>query len=102
MESARFTITPPSSLAGVVHVKTRSQKGLLQLHRRYPELLRNDPRSYSLPLAEILADPRNWLPSAVYLYVILWTKLLAVWMNARGDLDTWERDDSSRRSGDDG
>jgi glycosyltransferase involved in cell wall biosynthesis len=96
VESAEFTITPPASLAGVVHVKTRSQKGLLQLHRKYPELLRNDPRSYSLPLVEILRNPLRWPASLVYLYVILRTKLAAFWMNYRGDLATWERDDTSR------
>jgi glycosyltransferase involved in cell wall biosynthesis len=96
VEDVEFTITPPASLAGVVHVKTRSQKGLLQLHRRYPELLRNDPRGYSNPLADILRSPRRWPASLVYLYVILKTKLAAAWMNYRGDLGTWERDDTSR------
>ena len=69
----------------------------MQLHRRYPELLLNDPRAYSIPLAEILGDPCNWPASLVYLYVILRTKLSAVLLNRRGDLDTWERDDSSRQ-----
>ncbi len=96
VEDVEFTITPPMSLTGVVHVKTRSQKGLLQLHRRYPELQRNDPRGYSNPLADILGDPRRWPASAVYLYVILRTKLAAIWMNYRGDLATWERDETSR------
>ena len=102
VESASFTITPPASLAGVVHVKRRSQKGLRQLHRRYPELLDNDPRGYSLPLAAILRSPRRWPASLVYLYVIVRTKLSAVWMNYRGDLGTWERDDSSRSVGEGG
>ncbi len=96
VDDVEFTITPPTSLAGVVNVKTRSQKGLLQLHRLYPELLRNDPRGYSIALSDILRDPRDWPSSLVYLYVILRTKLAAVWMNYRGDLGTWERDDTSR------
>lgn len=96
VESARFTIRPPGSLAGVLHVKTRSQKGLRQLHLGFPELLRNDPRGYSMPLASILKDPRRWPASLVYLYVILRTKLTALWMNYRGDLGGWERDESSR------
>jgi glycosyltransferase involved in cell wall biosynthesis len=96
VEDAEFTIMPPTSLAGVVHVKTRSQKGLLQLHRRYPELMRNDPRSYSNPLVDVLRDPIRWPASLVYLYVILKTKFVAAWMNYRGDLKTWERDDTSR------
>jgi glycosyltransferase involved in cell wall biosynthesis len=96
VEDAEFTIMPPTSLAGVVHVKTRSQKGLLQLHLRYPELMRNDPRSYSNPLVDVLRDPIRWPASLVYLYVILKTKFVAAWMNYRGDLKTWERDDTSR------
>lgn len=96
VEDVDFTIMPPTSLKGVVNVKRRSQKGLLQLHRRFPELLKNDPRGYSSPLAQILRDPRNWPASLVYLYVILRTKLAAAWLNYRGDLGTWERDDTSR------
>jgi hypothetical protein len=96
VREVEFTIIPPTSLGGVVNVKKRSQKGLLQLHRRFPELRVNDPRGYSAPLAGILRNPRNWAASLVYLYVILRTKLAAAWLNYRGDLGTWERDDTSR------
>jgi glycosyltransferase involved in cell wall biosynthesis len=96
VESASFTIRPPSNLRGVVHVKTRSQKGLVQLYQNFPELFDNDPRDYSLPLLEILADPRLWPASFVYLCVILWTKARAYWMNYTGNLENWERDESSR------
>ena len=96
VEGATFTIRAPMTLASVVRIKTRSQKGAVQLLRRYPELARNDVRDYRGSLAGILRDPRQWLNCCVYLYVILVTKLRAYWLNYSRDLGEWERDDTSR------
>jgi hypothetical protein len=93
---ASFTIRPPETLAAVVQVKTRSQKGAVQLKRAFPELVRNDVRDYSGALAGILREPRQWANCCVYLYVILVTKLRAHWLNYAGDLGEWERDETSR------
>jgi hypothetical protein len=102
VEDACFTIRVPETLSGVVRIKTRSQKGALQLERAFPELADNDHRDYRGALAAILRQPRLWASSCVYLYVILVTKLRAHWLNYSKDLDEWERDDSSRSNPGDG
>jgi glycosyltransferase involved in cell wall biosynthesis len=96
VESAWFVISAPSDLSGVLAVKTRSQKGAVQLRRLYPELLKNDIRSYKAPLLDILLSPRRWPNAAVYFYVIMKTKLRAYWMNYFAGLGEWERDETSR------
>ena len=80
----------------VVRVKTRSQKGAIQLHRAFPELTRNDPRDYRTALLEILRKPEQWANCFVYLYVILVTRLRAYWLNLTRNLGEWERDETSR------
>jgi hypothetical protein len=102
VSTAEFTITPPETLRGILGVKTRSQKGAIQLKRACPELLANDPRDYSGSLADILKQPRRWPKTLVYGFVILVTKARGYWMNWTGNLGTWERDDSSRTSPPDG
>ena len=80
----------------VVQIKTRSQKGAVQLQRAFPKLARNDVRDYRSALADILREPRQWANCLVYLYVILVTKLRAYWLNHVRDLGEWERDETSR------
>jgi hypothetical protein len=96
VEGASFTIRPPETLAAVVRIKTRSQKGAVQLKRAFPELARNDVRDYRSALTGILREPRQWANCWVYLYVILVTKLRAYWLNYTQDLGEWERDETSR------
>lgn len=93
---AWFRIRAPRTLHDVVHVKTRSQKGRIELDRRFPRLAHNDPRSYSPALGRILTMPRLWLPSLIYLYVIVRTRWAGHRMNRSGDLGGWERDETSR------
>lgn len=93
---ASFSIRAPERLRDLIRIKVRSQKGAIQLARRHPELLRNDPRSYAPALGNLLRDPRMWLPCLVYAAVIGVTKAQGYRLNYVGDLDHWERDDSSR------
>lgn len=94
---ASFVVTAPRRLQQLLQVKTRSHKGLLQLHRTCPELLRNDPRDYVPSTKEIARNPRLWWDMCVYLGVVLTVKLLARWKYSFGGMASWERDDSSRQ-----
>ncbi len=96
VESAHFEIRAPASLRDVIRVKTRSQKGIVQLHRLYPDLRKNDQRDYGSSFRSLLREPRLWMPCLVYLCVVLVTKARAYWMNYIGGLGDWERDESSR------
>lgn len=96
VEGAHFRIRAPRTLRGVIAVKTRSQKGGLQLDDALPALRRNARKRYGRALRAIASDWRCWLPSLVYVYVVAVTKGRAHWMRARGSYGGWERDDSSR------
>lgn len=98
VESADFVISPPKTLRGIISVKTRSQKGAIQLRKAFPQLLVNDPRNYSPPLGKILKHPRRWPKALVYGIVTAIAKARGYWMNMTGDLGTWERDETSRVS----
>lgn len=95
--SAHFVVRAPERMRDLLRIKTRSQKGAVQLRRHHPELAVNDPRDYRSSLLGMLWRPALWLPCAVYLYVIAVTRARAYWRNYVGDLGGWERDDSSRR-----
>jgi glycosyltransferase involved in cell wall biosynthesis len=92
-----FTLRAPECLREVLRIKTRSQKGALQLLRAHPELAENERRNYRRVVIRMLCEPAMWFPCAVYLYVLAVTKARARWLNYKGDLAEWERDDSSRR-----
>jgi hypothetical protein len=98
ISDAHFVVTAPRTLAGVIAVKTRSQKGWLQLRRTHPELLHNDGRSYRASAAELLRNPLDWPSCSIYLWVLAITKFRAWLLNRRGDLADWERDESSRKA----
>jgi glycosyltransferase involved in cell wall biosynthesis len=95
--SAQFRVRAPERVRDLLRIKTRSQKGAVQLRRLHPELAHNDPRDYRASALALLRDPRLWLPCAVYLFVIAVTRARAYWMNYLGELGGWERDESSRR-----
>jgi hypothetical protein len=94
--SAWFQITPPWSLRQLIHIKVRSQKGALQLKRRFPELLANEERDYPSSFRNILATPRLWPCLLLYAFVMLVARSSAYRKYFFGGLDEWERDESSR------
>lgn len=98
VDTCRFTITPPSSVSGLLADKTRSRLGLYQLDRQFPEL-----RS-SLGLASwlrqstraLLGRPTTWPSLPVYACVTLLARLRASRRAAAGDFDGWGRHPTSR------
>ena len=66
VEGTWFEISPPRSLRELVRIKVRSQKGAIQLARRFPELLRNEDRDYGASLRPLLRRPSLWPSMLVY------------------------------------
>ena len=95
---ARFEIAPPRSLRQLIRIKVRSQKGAIQLARRFPELLRNEDRDYGASFGGILRRPSLWPSALVYAGVRLAARVRAIWQVYVSGLDRWERDESSRVS----
>lgn len=92
-----FRLTPPDSLWGLIRVKTRTHKGNHQLSRIFGSRPPQRAARYRGELRRIFSTPRRWPSAAVYLAVMGSARILAGWKIWRGDLDSWERDDASRR-----
>lgn len=91
-----FTINPPTSLAGLVKIKTRGHFGNIELKKVQPELFANEGESHGRAIPKLARNPLLWPKLAVYLYVRLKSRKAAEARLAAGDHKTWERDDSSR------
>ncbi len=96
VDAARSIVKAPSTLAGLIKIKTRSRLGGFQLAKLYPELLVNDDKKYGAAIWDILKRPSLWPCVPVYLYVNLTAKRRARKQLQQLDQYVWERDDSSR------
>lgn len=93
-----FTITPPRTLDGVIHIKTRARAGVYELREKFPGLLVHGTGTAVRSLVRMLSNPRRWPCYAVYGYVTLLTRLRARRKLQNNQRNHWERDESSRRS----
>jgi hypothetical protein len=96
VDSCSFVIFPPSTLATLVGVKTRSRLGRLELALRFPDRARMDEKSYLPALLRILRLPGVWPSVPVFVYVVVVTWFRANRRLRHGELGTWDRDESSR------
>jgi len=96
VQDCEFTIAPPKSLAGVIRIKTRSQRGANELLRVFPLLGDNERRDYPSVLGEVLKSPRMWPAFLVYCFVKLVTWGKAYWQYHSRRSVAWERDEESR------
>jgi glycosyltransferase involved in cell wall biosynthesis len=89
-----FTVRPPTTLRGIVQVRTRVLAGNAELIRSMPHLARQTeaPR----PFAPVARTPRLWPAAAIYTGVYAAARAKAAWKLRHGDLGHWERDDSAR------
>lgn len=96
VESCRFTVTPPKSITKIVDIKTRSHYGNEELRQQFPEMFKNEEVRHGKPLLRLAANPMWWAALAVYLYVKIATRRRVKQRFQRGEVDKWERDDTSR------
>ncbi len=98
VEDAASVVHVPLTLRDLVHVKTRSRLGVLQLRKRFPELAKREARSksYLHAFLVIVRHPSLYLSAMPYVYVAMLS-----WVRARQTLTStaafeWARDESSR------
>ena len=91
-----FVITPPTTLGGILQIKTRVHAGNYELHAKYPALVANETTNGKRSLRVILTTPRLWPHSPVYLGVMALAKLLAFRKLRRPGHHEWNRDETSR------
>ncbi|PQO32847.1 glycosyltransferase family 2 protein [Bremerella cremea] len=96
VESCSFAITPPKSLEKIVDINTRSHFGNAELKKLYPELWTSDEGSHGLSLMKLAINPLWWPSLAVYIYVKLAVRRRVRERFRRGEIDKWERDETSR------
>jgi hypothetical protein len=97
VEECRSIVTAPSSLWGLVKIKTRSRLGGYELSEKFPELSQNEPKDYASALRGLLRRPALWPALVVYAGVNLISRLRASKMHRRRAHDVWERDETSRQ-----
>jgi glycosyltransferase involved in cell wall biosynthesis len=97
VEECRSIVTAPSTLWGLIKIKTRSRLGRYELSEEFPELSQNEPKDYVGAIWELVRRPATWPALVVYVGVNLIARLRATRMHRRRAHDVWERDDSSRQ-----
>lgn len=91
-------VRTPRSMRELIKVRTRSVLGTFQLRKLYPELFVNEQSGQSETIRRIFVNPRYWLDYIVYILVTLIAKVRAISRLRSADF-RWERDESSRQSG---
>jgi glycosyltransferase involved in cell wall biosynthesis len=95
-----FTIRPPKTLGGVIHIKTRARAGGFELRQRFPELCANDDSGARMSILRMLFRPRLWPDYIVYAFVTAIAVCQGRLKIRSGRAGQWERDESSRQAAD--
>jgi glycosyltransferase involved in cell wall biosynthesis len=94
--TCKFTVTPPRTLDGVIHIKTRARAGLYELREKFPGLLVNETGNAASSLLRMLSKPHLWPCYVVYLYATLQAGIQGRRKLNTNQQNLWERDESSR------
>jgi glycosyltransferase involved in cell wall biosynthesis len=95
IRESRVIVIPPKSMASLLRVKTRSHRGVFELRRKYPLLLRNETASPGKSLQRLLQLNLPWSEIGTYVFVSAAAKMLGKLHQIVG-VRKWARDDSSR------
>lgn len=95
-ESESFRIFPPKKLASLINIKTRSRLGNVELDMKYPEFSSEKDNSMRDILSVAFSSMSMTIPSLVYIFVQIVTKIRVNKRIKDSDFITWNRDDSSR------
>jgi glycosyltransferase involved in cell wall biosynthesis len=88
-----FTVFPPTTLGGLLHIRRRAYRGTRELARSFvPHPAR---RGRVRAVLELACDPRQVPGLLVYLSVVVAARVATLCSRA----GAWERDDSARRAG---
>ncbi len=99
VRSVGFLVTPPTTLSGVIKIKTRARAGGMELAQKFPELLPHDTGGAGRSIRRMLSRPGLWACYVVYLYATARAKVAGRRKLRVADRRrAWERDNTSRRS----
>ncbi len=96
VKGAYAIVKAPTTLNWLLKIKIRSRLGQMELAQKYPELLKNEEKSYGGALSSLLKKPHKWLKLAIYIFINIITRIYAK-KNLKNMSDyQWEKDMSSR------
>lgn len=96
VEGAYAIVKAPANLKWLLKIKIRSRLGQMELAQKYPELLKNEQKSYSGALSGLLKKPHKWPKLAIYIFINIATRIYAK-KNLKNITNyQWEKDMSSR------
>ncbi len=96
VKDAWFKIKPPRTLDVLIKVRSRQQRGRIQLMRRFPGLWANEQRHYVGYIRQILKTPKLWPSLVIYLMSFCVARFLG-WLQYHlyKDPMVWDRDRGS-------
>jgi glycosyltransferase involved in cell wall biosynthesis len=98
LASTRSIVFAPRGLRDLIAIRTRARYGTLELGRLYPQFSRNLGEGNAKTLMRLLSVPSLWSGLLIYCYVNFMARLRVAVRLRRGNV-TWERDETSRKSG---
>jgi len=96
VKDAVSIISAPTTLSGLIKIKTRGRLGLYELKSRFPELMKNEGKTYGVAVQELLGKVNLWPKIVVYLGINIITRIRARHQSKTKGFAHWERDESSR------
>lgn len=96
VRNAVSVISAPTTLRGLIKIKTRSRLGGYEFEQRFPELIKNETKEYGLAIKELAFKINMWPKVFVYLSINIFTRIRARLQSKAKGYAHWERDDSSR------
>jgi glycosyltransferase involved in cell wall biosynthesis len=97
LDTCSFTVRPPRTLSALVRSKSRARAGDLQYRRLYGSGTGSRPGT-ARALCRLARQPGTWPGLGVYVAVSAATWARAAGKVRRGDLGSWDRDETARRS----
>lgn len=92
-----FNVYPPQSFRSLIKLRSRWNRGALEVARKYPELVKTEQREYRGRMRAILSQPRLWFALIIYCIVWLGGKLRTKWESRNSEsFNEWTRDESAR------
>ena len=96
VKDAFANVTAPKNLYWLLKIKVRSRLGQMELAQKFPELIKNEAKDYSGGFKKLAINPTKWPELAIYIFVSVYTRLLAKKKLVNLDSYQWEKDISSR------
>lgn len=97
IEDEVFNVYPPQSFRSLIKLRSRWNRGALEVAQKYPELVKREEREYGGLMRSILSKPNLWFALMIYCIVWLGGKLRTKWESRNSESFTeWTRDDSAR------